>query len=169
MRGIATGGSFFWESNILRDVTEPQRPDLEGGTLTRERFRGLSLAAGAVLLVGHVLLLSPGWLEFEVAWAVAGFGGIVGAIAGYLGFGPTVGVVGASTPGLALALRGEYWLFYYGCFDRPSGESVCTAPPVGVFRRALLPLALSIGFVLAHAVVGYAFGAGVRRVRDRAQ
>jgi hypothetical protein len=158
---------FLREPHALRDVTETQQSGTEGRTPTSNQFLGICLAVGAILLVGHVRFLSPGWLWFEVAWAVAGLGGVVGAVAGYLGFGATAGIAGSSTPGLALTLRGEYWLFYYGCFDRPSGRSVCTAPPAGAFRRTVLPLALSVGFVLAHTVVGYALGAGMWRARDR--
>jgi len=148
-------------------VTETKQPGTGGRTPTSNQFLGICLAAGVLLLLVHVLLLSPGWLWFEVAWAVAGFGGVVGAVTGYLGFGATAGIAGSSTPGLALALRGEYWLFYYGCFERPSGRSVCNDPAAGAFRRTVLPLALSVGFVLAHTLVGYALGAGVRRARDR--
>ena len=149
-------------------MTETKQSDAGGHTLTSDQFLGFAVATGAIVLVGHAVLLPPGWLWFEVAWAVAGLGGIVGAVVGYLGVGAIAGIVGASTPGLALALRGEYWLFYYGCFERPSG-SVCNAPPAGAFRRTVLPLTLSIGFVLAHTAVGYALGAGVRRARERSQ
>jgi len=150
-------------------VTEPGQADPAEPELahTGERFRTVGLAVGAVTFVAHLLLFQPGSPWLDIVWAIAGGSAAVGTVPGYLRLDPKAGVAGASGPGLALALRSEILRFHYGCFDRLSGAGICIDPPAGLFRRTLLPLALSVGFVLASVAVGYAVGAGVRRARDR--
>lgn len=160
--------SFFGQANAPPDVAETRQASPENSrfTLTGERFRTVGLGVGVVTFVGHVLLFQPGSPWLDLVWAIAGGSAAVGTVPGYLGLDPKAGLAGASGPGLALALRSEIIRFQYGCFDRPSGAGVCIDPPAGIFRRTLLPLGLSVGFVLATTAVGYAVGAGVRRARD---
>lgn len=56
-------------------------------------------------------------------------------------------------------------MFYYGCFESATG-SACSSPPTNPLQYQLVVLGLSVGFVLASASVGYAAGAGARRLRD---
>ena len=117
-------------------------------------------------LVGDVLLLPPGWLWLDAAWAVGWFGAVLATVPGYPGFGPKAGIGGSSAPGLAFALRGEIIAFYSECFDNATlGRAYARQPPG--LRYTLVPLGLSIGPVLAATSVGYAVGVGARRARDR--
>jgi hypothetical protein len=157
--------SFFGQASAGPDVTETGQAEPRLAR-TGERFRTVGLAVGAVTFVAHLLLFQPGSPWFDLAWAIVAGSAVIGTVPGYLELDPKAGVAGASGPGLALALRSEILRFHYGCFDRPSGAGVCIDPPAGLFRRTLLPLVLSVGFVLASVGVGYAVGAGVRRARD---
>lgn len=137
--------------------------DFEGAlSVTRIRFLVAGLLIGIATLVGHVLILPPGWLGSELAWIIAAIGGLAAGFAGYRGFGPVVSVAGASSPALALALRGEFWLFYFGCFDGVG----CNDPPPNRLRYTLLLVVLSVGVVLTLVTVGYGVGDGLCRVRN---
>ncbi|MFC7141218.1 hypothetical protein ACFQMA_15440 [Halosimplex aquaticum] len=80
------------------------------------------LALGVAVFVTHWLYLPPGWLWALVPYLVAGGLGLLAAGAGYRGFGPAAGAIATSAPGLALALRSEYWAFHTGCFPRRAGR-----------------------------------------------
>jgi len=158
---------FIHEVLARRDVRGTGEARTDDPVFTRERFRKLGLGAGVVTFVGHVVLFPPGSPWVDVAWPVVWASAAIGTLPGYLGLDARAGLAGASPPGLALALRGEIIPFYYGCFSRLSEAGVCVDPPSGTFRRRLLPLGVSVGFVLAAAAVGYAIGACVRRTLDR--
>ncbi|WP_459191597.1 hypothetical protein [Halosimplex sp. J119] len=125
------------------------------------------LALGVAVFVTHWLYLPPGWLWPLAPYAVAGGLGVVAAGAGYRGFGLTAGAIVTSAPGLALALRSEYWAFHTGCFQRAGASEACLIAPPDETVFVVQQLLTSVAFVLVVCGVGYAVGRGLRSVGDR--
>ncbi|WP_135365070.1 hypothetical protein [Halosimplex halophilum] len=126
--------------------------------------RRVVLALGAGVFLTHWLVLPPGWLWGPAPFYVAGALALVAAAAGYRGFHVPEGVVATSAPGVALALRSEYWPFHYGCFPEADGSDRCLLAPPDAASFAVQQLLTSVAFVLVCCGVGYAVGRGLRRL-----
>ncbi|WP_436928733.1 hypothetical protein [Halosimplex halobium] len=126
--------------------------------------RRVVLALGGGVFLTHWLVLPPGWLWGAVPFYLAGVLGLVAAAAGYRRFHVPEGVVATSAPGVALALRSEYWPFHYGCFPEADGSDRCLLAPPDATRFAVQRLLTSVAFVLVVCAAGYAVGRGLGRL-----
>lgn len=126
--------------------------------------RRVLLALGVGVFLAHWLFLPPGWLWGPVPFSVAAALALVATAAGYRGFHLSEGAVATSAPGVALALRSEYWPFHYGCFPEADASNRCLLPPANETRFAIQQLLTSVAFVLVCCGVGYAIGRGLRRI-----
>lgn len=122
------------------------------------------IALGVAVYVTHWLYLPPGWLWSSLPWYVAGALGIVATGAGYRGFGTAPGVLASSAPGLALALRSEFWPFHVGCYPEAGASDRCLLLPPNETRFLVEQLLTSVAFVLVVCGVGYAVGRGIARL-----
>jgi len=122
------------------------------------------VALGVAVFATHWLFLPPGWLWLHAPYSLAAALGVVAAGAGYRGFGPAAGALATSAPGLALALRSEYWPFHTGCFRRAGTSETCLLAPPDETRFVVTRLLTSVAFVLVVCGVGYAAGRGLRAV-----
>jgi len=119
---------------------------------------------GFAVYVTHRLYLPPGWLWSTVPWYLAGVLGVVAAGAGFRGFDIAPGALATSAPGLALALRSEFWPIHVGCFPEADTADRCLLPPPNETQFLLEQLSTSVAFVLVVCGVGYAIGRGLGRL-----
>ncbi|WP_436925721.1 hypothetical protein [Halosimplex amylolyticum] len=133
----------------------------------RELYLRVLLGVGVFVFVVHWLFLPPGWLWPRVPSISTGVLAALAARAGYRGYGLGVGVLATSAPGLALALRSEFWRVHVGCFPEAGSSEVCVMAPPDRLRYAAEMLALSVAFVLVACALGYGVGAGARRIAGR--
>lgn len=124
---------------------------------TKYRYLGGVAVFSTVLFAVSYLFLPEGWWNGTMTPAVFGIIVALSALAGYRQYGLLFGISGSWLPLFAVVLRGE--------FVGTTLEG--GTPPVSPVQLATTMLMLTTVVGVLFGIVGYAIGAGLRRLENR--